>query len=71
VLIPEVTAIRQSLDPEEICDVLEKRSKWREQARRRWPKINMIHSVDTITEEIVKNLLDFAEFYQNIKGSTR
>jgi hypothetical protein len=62
--LDEVSALRDSLDLEEIDALLERRSVWRERVRSRWPQNNFVRSHDVITDQTRENLYAFADFLQ-------
>jgi hypothetical protein len=62
----EASALRDSLELEEIDAVLERRSIWRERVRRRWPKNDFVREHDDITDQTRENLYAFADFLQQV-----
>ena len=60
--LAEVNALRDSLDRVSIDDLLDRRQKWRERVRQRWPHNNFVRGHDAITEQVRTDLYDFAEF---------
>jgi len=62
--LDEVSALRDSLDPVEIDNLLTRRSVWRERVRNRWPQNNFVRGHDAITDQTRENLYAFADFLQ-------
>ena len=62
--LDEVSALRDSLDPEEIDAVLTRRSVWCDRVRTRWPQNNFVRGHDAITDQTRENLYAFADFLQ-------
>jgi len=60
--LPEVSALRDSLDRVSIDDLLDRRQRWRERVRQRWPHNNFVRGHDAITDLVRENLYNFAEF---------
>jgi len=60
--LAEVSALRDSLDRASIDEMLDRRQRWRERVRQRWPHNNFVRGHDTITDLVRTNLYDFAEF---------
>lgn len=58
----EVSALRESLDPEAIDEVLNSRQLWRERVRQRWPQNNFVRGHDVITDTTREILYAFADF---------
>jgi hypothetical protein len=64
--LDEVSALRASLDLEEIDAALKRRSIWRERVRRRWPQNNFVRGHDAITDQTREDLYAFADFLQQV-----
>jgi hypothetical protein len=62
--LDEVSALRDSLDPEDIDALLNRRSIWRERVRNRWPQNNFVRGHDAITDQTREDLYAFADFLQ-------
>ena len=62
--LSEATALRHSLDIEEITDILDHRKQWRDRVRTRWPKNNFVRQHQPITDTTRDNLYAFADFLQ-------
>ena len=62
--LDEVSALRDSLDLENIDALLIRRSIWRERVRNRWPQNNFVRGHDAITDQTRENLYAFADFLQ-------
>jgi len=60
--LPEVSALRDSLDRSSIDELLDRRQHWRERVRQRWPHNNFVRGHDAITDSVRENLYNFAEF---------
>lgn len=60
--LAEVSALRDSLDTATINELLDRRQKWRERVRQRWPHNNFVRGHDAITDAVKTDLYDFAEF---------
>jgi hypothetical protein len=60
--LPEVSALRDSLDRASIDELLDRRQHWRERVRQRWPHNNFVRGHDAITDLVRENLYNFAEF---------
>jgi len=60
--LAEVSALRDSLERVSIDDLLDRRQKWRERVRQRWPQNNFVRGHDAITEQVRTDLYDFADF---------
>jgi hypothetical protein len=60
--LDEVSALRDSLDPEKIDALLTRRSVWRERVRNRWPQNNFVRGHDAITDTTRETLYAFADF---------
>jgi hypothetical protein len=60
--LSEVSALRDSLDRASIDDLLDRREKWRQRVRDRWPNNNFVRGHNTITEQVRTDLYDFADF---------
>jgi len=60
--LPEVSALRDSLERHSIDELLDRRQRWRERVRQRWPHNNFVRGHDAITDYVRENLYNFAEF---------
>lgn len=67
--LPEVTAIRDSLDSDYIRDLLRKRSEWRQQSRIRWPNLNTVNLASGVSDTDIENVLLLANFLKKFSGS--
>jgi hypothetical protein len=67
--LDEVSALRNSLDPADIADVLDSREKWRTRVRERWPHNNFVRGHDAITDRTREDLYAFADFLSLIEES--
>jgi hypothetical protein len=64
--LDEVSALRASMDFQEIDAALKRRSVWRERVRRRWPQNNFVRGHDAITDQTREDLYAFADFLQQV-----
>jgi hypothetical protein len=60
----EATALRNTLDIEEIAATLTHREQWRDRVRTRWPQNNFVRQHQPITDTTRDNLYAFADFLQ-------
>lgn len=65
--LSEVSALRDSLDADNIEQVLTSRQIWRERVRSRWPHNNFVRGHDAITAITKENLYAFADFLQRVE----
>lgn len=63
--LAEVSILRDTLEDHEILEALDSRKRWREQARTRWPGLNMAMVHGNIDTDTVNFLLKFAYFLKN------
>jgi hypothetical protein len=64
--LDEVSALRDSLDIENINALLDRRSTWRERVRTRWPQNNFVREHAEITQTTREILYAFADFLQQV-----
>jgi hypothetical protein len=62
--LSEASALRHSLDTEEITGILNQREQWRDRVRTRWPQNNFVRQHQPITDDTRRNLYAFADFLQ-------
>lgn len=62
--LSEASALRNTLDIEEIVATLNQREQWRDRVRTRWPQNNFVRQHQPITDTTRNNLFAFADFLQ-------